>query len=83
MSIPTWIIVGIIAGWLATRAVPEDGPGGVLENLIVGVMGALAGGWIFYSFGRLGGSSVGAFTGAVISLWILRVLTRSWARVHA
>ncbi|MDQ7842106.1 MAG: GlsB/YeaQ/YmgE family stress response membrane protein [bacterium] len=83
MSIPTWIIVGMIACWMEKRAVPEDGPGGILENLIIGVVGALAGGWVFCSFGRLGDSSVGAFTGAVISLWILRALTRSWARVQA
>jgi uncharacterized membrane protein YeaQ/YmgE (transglycosylase-associated protein family) len=83
MSISMWIIVGMIAGWLATRAAPEDGPGGVLEHLSVGVIGAIAGGWIFQTFGRPGGSSVGAFTGAVMSVWILRVLTRRWARVHA
>jgi uncharacterized membrane protein YeaQ/YmgE (transglycosylase-associated protein family) len=83
MTIPTWIIVGMIAAWLATRAVPEDSSGSILQHLIVGVIGALAGGWIFHTFGRLGGSSIGAFTGAVLSLWILRALTRSWARVHA
>ncbi len=83
MGILAWIIVGMIAGWLATRAVPEDGPGGTLENLIVGGVGALAGGWIFHTFGRPGGAVVGAFIGAVMFLWILRVLTRNWARVHA
>ena len=83
MTITTWIVVGMIAAWLAMRAAPEDGSGGTLQHLIVGVIGALAGGWIFDTFGRLGGSSVGAFTGAVMSLWILRALIRSWARVRA
>lgn len=83
MSILAWVIVGMIATWLAKRAVPEDGPGGILGDLAVGVIGALIGGWIFYTFGRQGGSVVGAFTGAVISLWILRALGRSWVRVRA
>jgi len=88
MSILPWIIVGMIAGWLTEIVVPEDGPGGILGHLIVGVVGAFAGGWIFYSFGNPlghppGGSIVGAFIGAVMFLWILRVLTRRWARVQA
>ncbi len=83
MSILAWIIVGMVAGWLMKIAAPEEGSGGILGDLAVGVMGALVGGWIFYSFGRPGGSVVGAFIGAVMFLWILRVLTRSRARVHA
>ena len=81
MSILTWIIVGTIAAWLTKAVAAEDDPNSILGHLIVGVVGAFAGGWIFYSFGRLGGSSVGAFVGAMMSLWILRVVTRSRARV--
>jgi uncharacterized membrane protein YeaQ/YmgE (transglycosylase-associated protein family) len=83
MSIPMWIIVGMIAGWLTTRAVPEGGSAGILQHVLVGVIGAVAGGWILQAFGHPGGSSVGAFTGAVMSLWILRVLDRRWARIQA
>jgi len=56
MSILAWIIVGMIAGWLMKIAAPGEGPGGILGDLAVGVIGALIGGWIFYSFGRPGGS---------------------------
>lgn len=51
----------------------------ILENLLVGILGALGGRWFLHPSGRLGGSP---FIGAVISLWILQLLTRSWARVH-
>jgi hypothetical protein len=44
MTISLWIIVGMIAAWLARHAVPEDSSDGMLQNLIMGVIGALAGG---------------------------------------
>jgi len=47
MSIVAWIIVGIIAGWLAERITRRDH--GLLTNLIVGIVGAFLGGFIFSS----------------------------------
>jgi uncharacterized membrane protein YeaQ/YmgE (transglycosylase-associated protein family) len=81
MHILAWIVVGIIAGWLAKIVVPGEGPGGVLGDLVVGVIGALIGGWLFNSLGHAGvtglniGSIVVAFIGGVILLWILRLVT--------
>lgn len=80
MHILFWIIVGIIAGALAKMVVPGEGPGGVLGDLIVGIIGALLGGWIFsailgYSYGGWIGSTIVAFIGAVILLFILRAVT--------
>jgi uncharacterized membrane protein YeaQ/YmgE (transglycosylase-associated protein family) len=81
MSILAWIIVGIIAGWLAKRVIPGEGPGGVLGDLVIGVVGAIAGGWIFNYFGHPGatglsiGSIVVAFIGAVVVVWLMRQLT--------
>ena len=54
MSILAWIIVGIIAGFLAKAIVPGEGPGGILGDLIIGIIGAFLGGWIFNSFGHMG-----------------------------
>lgn len=85
MSILAWIVVGIIAGFLAKAIVPGDGPGGVLGDLVVGVIGAFLGGWIFNSFGHTGvtglnlWSIVVAFVGGVALLLIIRLITGSRA----
>jgi len=81
MDILTWIIVGVIAGFLAKAVVPGEGPGGVLGDLVVGVVGALIGGWIMNSFGNAGATGLNiwsifvAFLGAVVLLFIMRALT--------
>ena len=78
MTILAWLIVGIIAGWLAKMVIPGEGPRGVLGDLVIGVVGAIAGGWIFNYFGHPGatglnvGSIVVAFIGAVVVLWLMR-----------
>ncbi len=85
MSILAWIIVGIIAGWLARMVLPGEGPGGLIGDLIIGIVGALIGGWIFRYFGHAGvtglniGSIVVAFIGGVILLLIIRAVTRKRA----
>ena len=84
MSILAWIIVGLIAGFLARLALPgeEPGPGGILGNLIVGIVGALVGGWVFRALGMGGvtginiGSIIVAFIGAVIFLLIWRAIAK-------
>lgn len=81
MYILWWIIVGVIAGFLAKAVVPGEGPGGVLGDLVVGVIGALVGGWIMSAFGAqgAGGGTIWsifvAFIGAVVLLLILRAVT--------
>jgi uncharacterized membrane protein YeaQ/YmgE (transglycosylase-associated protein family) len=85
MSLLAWLDVGLIAGMLAKYAVPGEGPGGLLGDLIVGVVGAFLGGWIFNFFGHAGASGINlysivvAFIGAVVLLMILRALTRNRA----
>jgi uncharacterized membrane protein YeaQ/YmgE (transglycosylase-associated protein family) len=80
MHLIFWIIVGIVAGALAKRVVPGEGPGGAVGDLITGVIGALAGGWLFQTF--LGhsyngwiGSTLVAFIGAVVVLLVFRLAT--------
>ena len=81
MGILAWIVVGIIAGFLAKSVVPGEAPGGVLGDLVVGIVGALIGGWIMASFGDAGVTGLNlwsmfvAFLGAVVLLFILRALT--------
>jgi uncharacterized membrane protein YeaQ/YmgE (transglycosylase-associated protein family) len=75
-----WIIVGLIAGWLA-GLVMRGGGYGILVDIILGILGGLIGGWLF---GRLGiwpaggmlGSIIVAFVGAVILVGITRLLKR-------
>jgi len=81
MDILAWIVVGIIAGFLAKAVVPGEGPGGVLGDLVVGVVGALVGGWIMNSLNKAGTTGLNiwsifvAFVGSVVLLFILRALT--------
>jgi uncharacterized membrane protein YeaQ/YmgE (transglycosylase-associated protein family) len=81
MSILAWIIVGIVAGYLAKVVVPGEGPAGLVGDLVVGIIGAIIGGWVFNYFGHPGvtglniGSIVVAFIGGVILLWIIRMIT--------
>ncbi len=82
MGILSWLIVGLIAGFLARYAVPGEGPGGILGDLIVGILGAILGGWIFNFFGHMGATGINlysiivAFIGAVVLLLLLRMFTR-------
>ena len=81
MSILAWIVVGLIAGWLAGQ-VMRGGGYGLLGDIIVGVVGGLLGGWIAVSVLKIGAGVNGinlesilvAFAGAVILLVLLRLL---------
>ena len=80
MGILSWIVVGLIAGFLAGM-VMKGGGYGLIGDIIVGVVGGLLGGWIATTFLHIGGMSginltsiLIAFAGAVILLVLLRVL---------
>ena len=81
MGILAWIVVGLIAGWLAGMVV-KGGGFGLVGDIIVGVIGALLGGWIASHFFHMGDPlsginlpSIGvAFVGAVIFVVILRLI---------
>ena len=81
MGFFAWIIVGLIAGWLAGQVMKGSGYG-VLVDIILGILGGVLGGWIF---GMLGiwqgrgmiGSIIVAFVGAVILVAITRLLKRA------
>ena len=81
VSFLAWIIVGLIAGALAKMAVPGEGPGGIVGDIIVGIVGAFLGGWIFNLLGHSSATGINlysilvAFVGAVVLLFILRALT--------
>ena len=81
MGVIYWIIVGLIAGWLAGR-VMKGGGYGVLFDIILGIVGGIVGGWLFGMLGiSAGGGLIGsiivAFIGAVILVGISRLLKRA------
>jgi len=75
-----WIVVGLIAGWLAGK-VMKGGGYGVLIDIILGILGAIVGGWVFgllqLHAGGLMWSIIVAFVGAVILVWITRLLKKA------
>ncbi len=76
-----WIIVGLIAGALAKFAMPGDDPGGIIVTIIIGIVGAVLGGWLLSLLG-IGGAGSGGWIfsiiagviGAVILLAIYRLV---------
>lgn len=51
MNIIVWIIVGALAGWIASMIMKTDASMGALANIIVGIIGAFIGGWLVSLFG--------------------------------
>ena len=80
MDLVTWLVVGLVAGVLAALLV---GGVGLVGNIIVGIVGAFVGGWIFRQLGvstpfdGLAGTIFTAFIGAVVLLFVLHLVTRS------
>jgi uncharacterized membrane protein YeaQ/YmgE (transglycosylase-associated protein family) len=78
MHVLLFILVGLVAGALAGRVVSGHGYG-MVGNFVVGVLGAILGGWMFTSFAGVtgGGVSLSLFTallGAVALLWAVRLV---------
>jgi len=80
MSLLWFLIVGIIAGFLAGKIMNGTGYG-LLGDLIVGVVGSLIGGYLFGLLGIGAGGLIGAIltalVGAIILIWIIRLLRRA------
>jgi len=83
-TILVWAVIGLIAGWLASAVV--GGGYGIIGDIVVGVVGAFLGGFIFRAlgagqpFGGIAGTIFVAFIGAVVLLLILRVIRSSTVR---
>ena len=81
MDLLTWCIVGLIAGVLASLAMGGTGYG-IIGDIIIGIIGAFVGGWLFRPLGvsspigGLPGVILVAFIGAVVLLFILRLVRR-------
>ena len=79
MGILSWIIVGLLAGWLAEKVTGSNH--GLLTNLLVGIVGAFVGGFLFstvlgfsYTEGLSLGSIAVATVGAIVLLWLVGMM---------
>jgi len=85
MSILAWIIVGLVAGVLASLVMGGTGYG-IIGDIIIGIVGAFVGGWLFSllgvssPWGGLPGTIFVAFVGAVVLLFVLRLLRTGTSR---
>ncbi len=81
MNVLLWLLFGAIAGWLA--GLLTNKPQGLLGNIVVGVIGAFLGGWLFNQFGGTGvtgfnlPSLLVAVVGAVVLLVIIGLFRRA------
>jgi uncharacterized membrane protein YeaQ/YmgE (transglycosylase-associated protein family) len=76
-----WIVVGLLAGLLARWIFPGPRePSGLIMTIVLGVVGAVVGGWLFTALGIAGGGFIGsviiATIGALLVLWIYNAATR-------
>ncbi len=87
MSLETfllWVVIGLVAGWLASAVV--GGGFGVIGDIVVGVVGAFLGGFLFQKlgvsvpFGGIAGTIFVAFIGAVVLLLLLRLIRSATRR---
>lgn len=85
MSILMWLIVGLVAGVLASMVMGGTGYG-IIGDIIIGIVGAFVGGWLLSALGAnspiggLPGQILVAFIGAVVLLFVIRLLRRGRAR---
>lgn len=76
-----WIVLGGLAGWIASKIAGTDAQQGLLGNIVVGIIGGLLGGWVFGLFGGAGvtGFNIWSFlvaiVGAVILLFLWKAIT--------
>ncbi len=78
-----WIIVGLIAGALAKWVMPGDDPGGIILTMILGIVGAVIGGYILRLLGLGAGGGTGAWIGSIVAGFIGAVILLAIYRLVA
>ena len=82
MSIIGWIILGLIAGFIASKIVNKEGEG-FFVDIVLGIIGALVGGWLFAFFGARGVTGLNlysmlvAIVGAIVVLVVYHAIRRA------
>jgi len=79
MPILTWVALGLIAGFVGSKVVNKTGEG-VLLDIVLGIVGAVVGGWLFNTFGHSGVSGLNLYSvmvavvGAIVVLVVYHAL---------
>ena len=79
MSIIGWVVLGLVAGFIASKIVSDAGEGIILD-IVLGMVGAVVGGFIFSAFGAAGVtgfnlySMLVAVVGAIVVLWLYHAI---------
>jgi uncharacterized membrane protein YeaQ/YmgE (transglycosylase-associated protein family) len=82
MGILAWIVLGLIAGFLGSKIVNKRGEG-MLLDIVLGIVGAVVGGWLAGFFGLAGVTGLNLYSiliatlGAVVVLWLYHALRRA------
>ena len=82
MSFLAWIVLGLIAGFIGSKIVNKRGDGMILD-ILLGVVGALVGGWLFSTFGASGVTGLNLYSlmvavvGSVVFLVIYHAIRRT------
>jgi uncharacterized membrane protein YeaQ/YmgE (transglycosylase-associated protein family) len=89
MGIILWLVIGGVVGWIASIVMRRDGSQGIFLNVVVGIIGAMLGGWLIspligapsINSGQISAASLlVSFLGAVILLAIVNLVTRNRVR---
>jgi uncharacterized membrane protein YeaQ/YmgE (transglycosylase-associated protein family) len=81
MSVLAWIILGLIAGFIASKIVNSSGQG-LLIDIVLGIVGAVVGGYLFTAIGATGITGFNLYSifvsivGACVVLWLYHALSR-------
>jgi uncharacterized membrane protein YeaQ/YmgE (transglycosylase-associated protein family) len=81
MGIISWIVIGLIAGFIGSKIVNRTGEG-LIRDIILGVIGAFVGGWIFTRMGQAGVTGINIYSifvaviGAVVVLLVYHAIRR-------
>ncbi|MFD8025038.1 GlsB/YeaQ/YmgE family stress response membrane protein [Streptomyces lavendulae] len=84
MGIIAWILIGLLAGIIAKLLLPGKDPGGIIVTMLIGIVGALLGGWlgkVIFGVDSIDGffdlsTWIAAIVGSLILLILYRLLTR-------
>lgn len=82
MSILAWIVLGLLSGFIASKIVNKSGEG-ILMDIVLGIVGAIVGGWLFATFGHSGVTGLNLYSllvsiiGAVILLVAYHAIRRT------
>jgi uncharacterized membrane protein YeaQ/YmgE (transglycosylase-associated protein family) len=82
MSLVAWIVLGLVAGFIGSKLVNKTGEGLILD-IVLGVVGAIVGGWLFHLFGMSGVTGLNLYSllvaviGAVVFLVVYHAIRRT------